>query len=85
METNEERRKRITLSKAARAEERKNRLFTKHKHLASIAASLRTIARAVEDEEGWLVKAILIHATTMKQDVAKALSSIAHRPRGKKD
>lgn len=50
--------------------------------LKKISVSLQKIVASVEDEESWLVRAILEHATVMKQDVAKSLNNIAHRPRG---
>jgi hypothetical protein len=65
------------------AREQIKRDKAKVKHLASIADSLKVIAEAVADEEGWLVWAILQHATVMKQDVAQALRTVAHRPHKK--
>jgi hypothetical protein len=42
-----------------------------------LAAAVQTIAWAVEDEEGWIIKAILTHATVNAQDVAGALNNVA--------
>lgn len=85
METVEERRRRVREQNLRRQTEKREqardrRDWQKERHLASIADSLEKIAASVEDEDGWLVKAILEHATVMKKDVAQALNNIAHRP-----
>jgi hypothetical protein len=57
---------------------RMSAISRKHRNLASIADSLRRIAGALEDEDGAVVRAILLHATEMK-GVARAINNVAHK------